>query len=70
MTTKSRQSIYGASIRAAAERATEARKEADRLGLRRLEQAHARLAGRRAERGVPLSRSAVRRLRHAPDRGA
>jgi hypothetical protein len=68
MTTKSRQSIYGASIRAAAERATEARKEADRLGLRRLE--HARLAGRRAERGVPLSRSAVRRLRHAPDRGA
>jgi hypothetical protein len=31
MTTKSRQSIYGASIRAAAERATEARKEADRL---------------------------------------
>ena len=31
MTTKSRHSIYGASIRAAAERAKEARKEADRL---------------------------------------
>jgi hypothetical protein len=32
MTTKSRQSIYGASVRAATERAKEARKEADRLG--------------------------------------
>ena len=31
MTTKSRQLIYGASIRAAAERAKEALKEADRL---------------------------------------
>jgi hypothetical protein len=31
MGTKSRESIYGGSIRAAAERATEARKEADRL---------------------------------------
>ena len=31
MTTKSRQSIYGASVRAAAERAKEARKVADRL---------------------------------------
>jgi hypothetical protein len=31
MTTKSRQSIYGASVRPAAERAKEARKEADRL---------------------------------------
>ena len=31
MTTKSRESIYGASIRAAAERAAEARKAADRL---------------------------------------
>jgi hypothetical protein len=31
MTTKSRESIYGASIRASAERAREARKEADRL---------------------------------------
>jgi hypothetical protein len=31
MTTKSRESIYGSSIRAAAERAIEARKEADRL---------------------------------------
>jgi hypothetical protein len=31
MTTKSRQSIYGASVRAATERAQEARREADRL---------------------------------------
>lgn len=31
MTTKSRQSIYGASIRASSQRAREARKEADRL---------------------------------------
>jgi hypothetical protein len=31
MGTKSRETIYGASVRAAAERATEARKEADRL---------------------------------------
>jgi hypothetical protein len=31
--TKSRETIYGASIRAAAERATEARKEADRLAV-------------------------------------
>ena len=31
MGTKSRETIYGASIRAAAERATEARKDADRL---------------------------------------
>jgi hypothetical protein len=31
MTTKSQQSIYGASVRAATERAKEARKEADRL---------------------------------------
>jgi len=31
MTTKSRQSIYGASVRAATARAKEARKEADRL---------------------------------------
>ena len=33
MTTKSRESIYGSSIRAAAERATEARKAADRLAV-------------------------------------
>jgi hypothetical protein len=42
MGTKSRETIYGASIRAAAERATEARKEADRLAVEALEQAHAR----------------------------
>jgi hypothetical protein len=33
MGSKSRETIYGASIRAAAERATEARKDADRLGV-------------------------------------
>jgi hypothetical protein len=33
MGTKSRETIYGASIRAATERATEARKEADRLAV-------------------------------------
>jgi len=33
MGSKSRETIYGASIRAAAERATEARKEADRLAV-------------------------------------
>ena len=33
MGTKSRETIYGSSVRAAAERATEARKEADRLGV-------------------------------------
>ena len=45
MGTKSRETIYGASIRAAAEQATEARKEADRLACRGVEQAHARLSG-------------------------
>ena len=33
MGSKSRETIYGASVRAAAERATEARKEADRLAV-------------------------------------
>ena len=33
MGTKSRETIYGASVRAAAERATEARKEADKLAV-------------------------------------
>src|SRR3954454_9146295 len=33
MTTKSRESIYGASVRAAAEQAAEARKTADRLAV-------------------------------------
>ena len=79
MTTKSRQSIYGASIQAAAERAQEARKEADRLACDAWNKAHGRLSwacaaftcnGRRAERGLPLSRSAVPRMRHAPDRCA
>jgi len=33
MTTKSRENIYGASVRAAAEHAAEARKKADRMAL-------------------------------------
>ena len=33
MRTKSRETIYGSSVRAAAERATEARKQADRLAV-------------------------------------
>jgi hypothetical protein len=33
MGSKSRETIYGASVRAAAERATEARKQADRLAV-------------------------------------
>ena len=33
MGTKSRETIYGSSVRAAAERAKEARKQADRLGV-------------------------------------
>jgi hypothetical protein len=37
MTTKSRQNIYGASVRAAAERASEARKQADSAGGRSME---------------------------------
>jgi hypothetical protein len=36
MGSKSRETIYGGSVRAAAERATEARKEADRLNKRTL----------------------------------
>jgi hypothetical protein len=45
MGTKSRETIYGASIRAAAERATQARKEADPARRRGVEQAYARLSG-------------------------
>ena len=37
MGTKSRETIYGGSVRAAAERVAEARKVADRLALRSLE---------------------------------
>ena len=33
MCTKSRETLYGSSVRAAAERATEARKQADRLAV-------------------------------------
>jgi hypothetical protein len=45
MSTKSRESIYGTSVRHSAERAAEARKEADRFGMRRLEPAYARFQG-------------------------
>ena len=38
MTTKYREAIYGSSIRASAERAKEARKEADRLAPRKIGQ--------------------------------
>ena len=41
MGTKSRETIYGASVRAAAERADEARKEADRLACEAWNKAHA-----------------------------
>ena len=79
MGTKSRETIYGASVRAAAERATEARKEADRLAV---EAWNKRMlgfqgpaqpspdAGRRDQRRVWLSRSEMPWLRHAPDRCA
>jgi hypothetical protein len=70
MGTKSRETIYGASVRAAADRATEARKEADRLAC---ETWNKRLlgfqgAGRRAQRRVWLSRSEMPWLQHASDR--
>jgi hypothetical protein len=68
MGTKSRESIYGASVRAAAERAAEARKNADRLaveawnkrmlGFQGPAQPIAR-ARRRDQRRVSLSRSEV-----------
>jgi hypothetical protein len=68
MGTKSRESIYGASVRAAAERAAEARKNADRLAV---EAWNKRMLGfqgpaqpiacarRRDQRRVSLSRSEV-----------
>src|SRR6478735_7644619 len=72
MGTKSRETIYGGSIRAAAERATEARKDADRLAV---EAWNKRMLGfqgpgtavararRRDQRRVCLSRSEMPWLR-------
>ena len=77
MGTKSRESIFGPSIRASAERAAAAAREAD--SLRSLEQAHARLsrpgaavadARRHSQCWLPLSRSGVPWFRHAPYRCA
>ena len=77
MGTKSRETIYGASVRAAAERATEARKEADRLAV---EAWNKRMLGFQGpaqpspalgdalNAGLPLSRSEMPWLQHAPDR--
>ena len=79
MGTKSRETIYGSSIRASAERAAEARKEADRLACEAWNQ---RMLGYKGpaqpsptlgdalNAGLSLSRSPLPRLRHAPDRGA
>ena len=79
MGTKSRETIYGASIRAAAERAAHARKEADQLAC---EAWNKRMLGFQGpaqpspalgdalNAGYGLSGSALSRLRHAPDRRA
>ena len=77
MGTKSDEIIHGASVRAAAERATEARKQADRLaceawnkrmlGFQGPAQPSPAL-GRRTQCRVPLSRSEMPWLQHAPDR--
>ena len=72
MGTKSRETIYGASVRAAAERATEARKQADRLAVEAWNKrmlgfqgpAQPRRAGRRNQCRVRLSRSEVPWLQH------
>jgi hypothetical protein len=50
MTTKSRESIYGASVRATAERATETRKKADRLVFEACNKLMLGLQGRRSRR--------------------
>jgi hypothetical protein len=77
MGTKSRESIYGASIRAAAERATEARKDADKLACeawnKRMLGFHgpaqpSPALGDAINGGVWLSRSEMPGLQHAPDR--
>ena len=76
MGTKSRETIYGGSVRAAAERATEARKEADRLAV---EAWNKRMLGFQGPaQPSPALGDALNagylylevrcRLRHAPDR--
>ena len=50
MSTKSREHIYGSSIRAIAERAAEARKEADKLAC---EAWNMRMLGHKARPAVP-----------------
>ena len=79
MTTKSRESINGASVRAAAEQAAYARKDADRLAC---EAWNKRMLGfqgtgsavsgvrRRSQCGIPLPRSKVSRVHYPPDRCA
>ena len=77
MGTKSRETIYGGSVRASAERAAEARKEADRLAV---EAWNKRMLGFQGpaqpspalgdaiNAGLSLSRSEMPWLQHAPDR--
>ena len=79
MGSKSRETIYGASVRAAAERATEARKDADRLAC---EAWNKRMLGFQGpaqpsptlgdaiNAGFRLSRSEMPWLQHASDRRA
>jgi hypothetical protein len=76
MGTKSRETVYGSSIRASAERAAEARKEADRLACEAWNQRMLGFqgpgpafpnVGRRAQCGLSLSRSQMPWLRHPSD---
>jgi len=79
MTTKSRETIYGASVRAAAEQAAEARRTADRLACEAWNKrmlgfsgtgAAIPNAGRRTQCRLPLPRSQMPGLQHASDGGA
>ena len=78
MGTKSRETIYGASIRAAAERATEARKEADRLACEAWNKRMLSFQGPAqpspalgdALNAGSISRSEMPGLQHSPDRRA
>jgi len=78
MGTKSRQTIYGSSVRAAAEQARAARKEADRLACQAWNKRMFGLQGsctavaddrRRSQRRLLLCRNALPRLRYLRDRG-
>jgi hypothetical protein len=75
MGTKSRERIYGGSVQAAAERAAEARKDADRLAVEAWNKRMLGLGGpaqpspaRSTQCGLSLSRSEMPWLQHAPDR--